>query len=94
MEINKGSGDVYVIGPLATYKCDAVSIRKHARDDGVYHLRAIEADGEFDYQNIDSYYDADILSTDEGKGKYVGIYLNEEEMEALFLAWQVLKKGE
>jgi hypothetical protein len=91
MDIVKGSGGRYIIGPLSSYNCDGISIERiNLRNRPVYGIRAYEAEGRaFNSSDISEYSD---FNLENGKGKFTAVYLTDEEMEALVLAWQVLKQ--
>lgn len=88
------NSQMIALGPLM-YATDGLVIRRTALDTGpvYYRVDAIEADsGSFDPDKALVYKYKDFQTADEERESTV-VYLREEEMEALFLAWQILKEG-
>lgn len=85
MEIQEGSdGDEYIIGPLRAYKCDGMKIESAGKTRYKLHVYEVQS-GTFDPNLVEEY-------EDKRPNQSLHVFLNDEEMEALFLAWQMLKK--
>jgi hypothetical protein len=87
-----------VIGPLSPYRCDGIAVMRipgfRALEVGVYRISTYEASGEFNPTDTYNYVDADaVIKEDDRVGIVQHVYLTEDEMEELVLAYMILKEG-